>query len=64
MHEIQAGKGVPPGRVRRSGAGRKSITASDPQLLEALDAMIEGDTRGDPESPLRWVCKSTRAIAG
>lgn len=63
IREIKAGKVLTPGRVRRSGAGRKSITASDPKLLEALDAMIEGDTRGDPESPLRWICKSTRTIA-
>ena len=63
IRELETGKALPPGRVRRSGAGRKAITASDPQLLEALDAMIEGDTRGDPESPLRWICKSTRAIA-
>lgn len=51
------------GRVRRAGAGRKSIVSHDPKLPEALDAMIEGDTRGDPESPLRWICKSTRTIA-
>ena len=63
IREIQARQVLPPGRVRRSGAGRKSIAVSDPQLLEALDLMIEGDTRGDPESPLRWICKSTRAIA-
>ena len=49
--------------MRRAGAGRKSIVSNDPKLPEALDAMIEGDTRGDPESPLRWVCKSTRTIA-
>jgi hypothetical protein len=63
IREIKARKVLAQGRVRRSGAGRKSITISDPQLLEALDGMIEGDTRGDPESPLRWICKSTRAIA-
>jgi hypothetical protein len=63
MREIKARKVLPPGRVRRSGAGRKSIAVSDPKVLEALDLMIEGDTRGDPESPLRWICKSTRVIA-
>jgi len=51
------------GRVRRPGAGRKSITESDPQLVQALEALIDGESRGDPESPLRWTCKSTRAIA-
>lgn len=63
MHEIQTGKVLGAGRVRRAGAGRKSILSGDPKLLQALDAMIEGDTRGDPESPLRWICKSTRTIA-
>jgi Rhodopirellula transposase DDE domain len=51
------------GRIRRPGAGRKLMTVSDPLLVQALDEMIEGHTRGDPESPLRWICKSTRAIA-
>ena len=51
------------GRIRRRGAGRKPITVHDPHLLVALDRLIEPDTRGDPESPLRWVCKSTRALA-
>jgi hypothetical protein len=57
-------KSVPPeGRVRRPGAGRKSITVSDPTLVKALEEMIDGQARGDPESALRWICKSTRAIA-
>jgi hypothetical protein len=61
--EIQEGVAPPVGRVRRPGAGRKSITVSDPRLLEALEEMIDSQTRGDPESPLRWICKSTRTIA-
>jgi hypothetical protein len=61
--EIQEGIVPPTGRIRRPGAGRKSITESNPRLLEALEAMIDSQTRGDPESPLRWICKSTRAIA-
>src|ERR1035437_940954 len=61
--EIQEGVVPPVGRVRRSGAGRKSITVSDPRLLEALEKMIDSQTRGDPESPLRWICKSRRTIA-
>jgi transposase len=63
IREIKDGTATLPGRVRRSGAGRKSITAHDPKLVDVLDGMIDGDTRGDPESPLRWICKSTRAIA-
>ena len=50
-------------RVRRPGAGRKSVTETDPGLLAALEALIEPTTRGDPESPLRWTCKSTRRLA-
>ena len=52
-----------PGRIRRSGAGRKSIIMHDPKLLAALERLIEPETRGDPESPLRWICKSTRTLA-
>jgi len=51
------------GRVRRAGAGRKSITQSDPNLVQSLEGLIDEQTRGDPESVLRWICKSTRAIA-
>src|SRR5207253_8169984 len=61
--EIEAGTAWVPGRIRRPGAGRKPITVTDPQLVDTLEAMIDGQTRGDPESPLRWICKSTRTIA-
>jgi hypothetical protein len=50
-------------RVRRPGGGRKSLTDADPGLRAALEALIEPTTRGDPESPLRWTCKSTRLLA-
>jgi hypothetical protein len=63
IREIQRGSPLEPGRIRGRGAGRKPITARDPRMLAALDRLIEPDTRGDPESPLRWVCKSTRALA-
>jgi hypothetical protein len=49
--------------VRRSGAGRRPLAESDSELLAALEALIEPTTRGDPESPLRWTCKSTRRLA-
>ena len=63
MQEIRLGKPLLPGRLRRPGAGCKSLTVSDPGMLAALDQLIEGGTRGDPESPLRWICKSTRTLA-
>ena len=50
-------------RVRRPGGGRKPLTERDPGLVAALDALVEPTTRGDPESPLRWTCKSTRKLA-
>jgi hypothetical protein len=53
----------PPTRVRRSGGGRHSLKADDPTLVRDLEALIEPTTRGDPQSPLRWTCKSTRNLA-
>ncbi len=50
-------------RVRRPGGGRRPLTEADPGLLPALEALVEPVTRGDPESPLRWTCKSTRRLA-
>jgi hypothetical protein len=50
-------------RVRHPGGGRRSIAGTDPGLLAALEALIEPTTRGDPESPLRWTCKSIRRLA-
>lgn len=63
IREIQGGGQPLVGRVRRPGAGRKSITQSDPRLAQTLEALIDEQTRGDPESALRWICKSTRVIA-
>lgn len=51
------------GRVRRPGGGRRALTETDPELATALEALIEPGTRGDPESPLRWTCKSTAKLA-
>jgi hypothetical protein len=50
-------------RIRRSGGGRKRLSHIDPQLVEALEQLIDPATRGDPESPLRWTCKSTGNLA-
>src|SRR6266496_1521335 len=62
IREIDQGP-QPPGRIRRQGAGRPKATDRDPGLLQALDALVEPTTRGDPQSPLRWTCKSTRKLA-
>jgi hypothetical protein len=51
------------GRVRRVGGGRTRSRDRDPTLVAALEALVEPDTRGDPMSPLRWTCKSTRKLA-
>ena len=50
-------------RIRGPGGGRKSLSETDPGLLEALDALVDPATRGHPESPLRWTCKSTSTLA-
>ena len=62
MKDLDAAPAID-GRVRRPGAGRKSLTKTDPELAAALDALIDPDVRGDPESPLRWTCKSTGQLA-
>ena len=54
---------LPPERVRRSGGGRKRTESLDPEVLPTLERLVEPTTRGDPESPLRWTCKSTRNLA-
>ena len=58
-----SGVTLPPSRSRRAGGGRKNILVTDPQLLEALETLVDPVTRGDPESPLRWTCKSTYRLA-
>jgi hypothetical protein len=50
-------------RVRRPGGGRRPLAETDPDLLAALETLVEPTTRGDPESPLRWTCKSIRRLA-
>ncbi len=50
-------------RVRKTGAGRKKLTHLDPSLVDVLEEIVDPSTRGDPESPLRWTCKSVRNIA-
>lgn len=61
--ELESGDAPPPGRVRRPGGGRKAATVLEPGLAGALDKLVDPVTRGDPESSLRWTCKSTRRLA-
>jgi hypothetical protein len=63
IQDIKNGYSPPEGRFRRGGAGRKKIETNDPKLLDILNRLIEPETRVDPESPLRWICKSTRTLA-
>jgi hypothetical protein len=57
------GNSVKGERVRRAGGGRHKLTQTDPQVLELLEGLVEPTVRGDPESPLRWTCKSLRVLA-
>jgi hypothetical protein len=57
--ELQA----PKGRIRRPGGGRKAMVVIDPTLRDELERLVEPTSRGDPESPLRWTCKSVRKLA-
>jgi hypothetical protein len=66
--ELQQQAGLPaeqlqPERVRRPGGGRHVVETDDPTLLADLQALLESTTRGDPQSPLLWTCKSTRNLA-
>src|SRR5215207_4870469 len=63
IHELSAPDRPDPGRIRHPGGGRRALTTTDPQLAVALDALVDPVTRGDPESPLRWTCKSTYRLA-
>jgi Rhodopirellula transposase DDE domain len=63
IRELNDPNPLPPTRRRRLGGGRKSRTDEQPGLVAALEEMVESDSRGDPQSPLRWTCKSTRVLA-
>src|SRR4051812_15133695 len=60
LAELEGGEaaGAPAGKVRRPGAGPKARWATDPSLISDLEFLVDPATRGDPESPLRWTCKS------
>ena len=61
--ELQQPAVRPGGRIRRPGGGRKRLVEKQPRLAEDLERLVEPVTRGDPESPLRWTCKSVRRLA-
>jgi transposase len=63
VKELQKAGGAREGRIRRQGGGRKKTVSKDPLLVEDLERLVEPMTRGDPESPLRWTCKSLRKLA-
>ncbi|MBA4380814.1 MAG: ISAzo13 family transposase [Anaerolinea sp.] len=64
LRELATGDVLPQGRVRRPGGGRKSAVYHQPGLPKKLESLVDPLTRGDPMSPLRWTCKSTRRLAG
>ena len=61
--ELRQGVRLPEGRQRRTGGGRKQFSEHHPGFAQSLERLVEPDVRGDPESPLRWTCKSTRKLA-
>jgi len=61
--ELESGVRLDPGRVRRPGAGRKPLLERDPRILDDIERLVGEDSRGDPESLLRWTAKSVRHIA-
>ncbi len=63
IKELKAERVKSQGRIRRAGGGRKKTVSKDESLCEDLERLVEPVTRGDPESPLRWTCKSVRKLA-
>ena len=62
LNELRGGEPVDATRVRRAGGGRKPASETDVSLLEDLRSLLEPATRGDPQSPLLWTCKSLRKL--
>ncbi len=63
IKELGSGEGPVQDRIRRPGAGRKSLVETDATLLTDLESLVEPHTRGDPESALQWTSKSTQRLA-
>ena len=64
LSELRTGEEPEAGRIRRPGGGRRPLSETDASLLDDLRALVEPQTRGDPQSPLLWTCKSLRKLAG
>jgi len=64
LQDLETEKKLEPDRIRRPGGGRKKQVEENPALRKDLEQLISPYTRGDPESPLRWTCKSVRKLAG
>lgn len=62
LRELDSDEEPKPG-IRRAGGGRKRIEVVDSTVVEDLEKLVDPDSRGDPMSPLRWTCKSTRQLA-
>jgi transposase len=63
IKELDDPAAPPATQQRRSGGGRKRRESEQPQIIESLEKLVDSGTRGDPMSPLRWTCKSTRTLA-
>ena len=63
LRELEQSATPPAGRIRRPGGGRKKAQQKDPTLVADLERLVDPTTRGDPESCLRWTCKSVRKLA-
>jgi transposase len=63
VRQLEAGEAIAPGRVRRVGAGNRPVSETHPGVEQALQALVDPVTRGDPESPLRWTSKSAAKLA-
>jgi Rhodopirellula transposase DDE domain len=61
--ELESGERLDSGPVRRRGGGRRSLLESDPTILDDIERLVDEDSRGDPESLLRWTVKSVRQVA-
>ena len=63
VRELESGETLQEGRVRRPGAGKKPISETHPKIEEELERLVAPETRGDPESALRWTSKSAAKLA-